>query len=94
MAATGFLLLTPFSLTGIGGMQITHVVHAGLAALMVAAILGHIYIGTIGMEGAFDAMGRGEVDETWAREHHLGWYREQTENSPPEPTAAEARRPG
>lgn len=77
MAVTGYMLLTPFSWTGISGIQIAHVVHAVLAALMVAMILGHIYIGTLGMEGAFDAMGRGEVDETWAVEHHRGWYEAQ-----------------
>jgi formate dehydrogenase subunit gamma len=36
--------------------------------------LGHIYIGTLGMEGAYDAMRTGYVDETWAREHHEYWY--------------------
>jgi formate dehydrogenase subunit gamma len=36
--------------------------------------LGHIYLGTIGMEGAYDAMRHGYVDDTWAREHHQLWY--------------------
>lgn len=74
LAVSGTLLMVPFWLTGIGGMQVAHVVHAVLAALMVAGILAHIYIGSVGMEGAFEAMGRGEVDENWAREHHRGWY--------------------
>ena len=39
-------------------------------------ILAHIYIGTIGMEGAFDAMGNGEVELKWAREHHALWVDE------------------
>ncbi|PWC36951.1 formate dehydrogenase subunit gamma [Azospirillum sp. TSO22-1] len=77
LAATGFLLLAPFALTGIGGMQIIHVVHGALAALMIAIILAHIYIGSVGMEGAFDAMGTGHVDENWARDHHRRWYDEQ-----------------
>ena len=38
-----------------------------------AIILGHIYIGSVGMEGAFAAMGDGQVDENWAREHHGLW---------------------
>ena len=46
---------------------------AGARDQMIAAILAHIYIGTIGMEGAFDAMGSGEVDLNWAREHHSLW---------------------
>ncbi|MGQ9370330.1 formate dehydrogenase subunit gamma [Azospirillum sp. ST 5-10] len=77
MALTGYLLMTPFYYTGVGGMQIVHVIHALLAMLLTAAIFGHIYIGTVGMEGAFDAMGRGVVDENWAIEHHKGWYDEQ-----------------
>jgi len=36
-------------------------------------IIAHIYIGTLGMEGAFEAMGSGDVDLEWAREHHSIW---------------------
>ncbi|MBP2316753.1 formate dehydrogenase subunit gamma [Azospirillum soli] len=77
LAISGFLLMLPFSVTGISGMQILHVVHGVVAALLIAVIIAHIYIGSIGMEGAFDAMGRGEVDENWARDHHRRWYEEQ-----------------
>jgi formate dehydrogenase subunit gamma len=44
--------------------------------LFIAAMIGHIYIGTIGMEGAFEAMGEGTVDINWAREHHELWLEE------------------
>ena len=74
LALSGFFLMAPFFVTGIHGMQIGHVVHAVLAGILIAIIIGHIYIGTIGMEGAFDAMGSGKVDENWAREHHSRWY--------------------
>lgn len=74
MAATGYLLMLPFSYAGIGGMQAAQVAHAVLAIAMIAAILVHVYIGTIGMEGAFAAMGSGRVDANWAREHHRRWY--------------------
>jgi formate dehydrogenase subunit gamma len=74
MAVTGYLLMLPFSYTGIGGMQVAHAIHAVLAGLMIAVIIAHIYIGTVGMEGAFSAMGSGQVDENWAREHHSRWY--------------------
>jgi formate dehydrogenase subunit gamma len=40
-------------------------------------MLGHIYIGTIGMEGAFEAMGTGEVDVNWAKQHHSLWLDEE-----------------
>jgi formate dehydrogenase subunit gamma len=45
--------------------------------LMIAVILAHIYIGTLGMEGAFDAMGTGRVDYNWAREHHALWVEDE-----------------
>ena len=47
--------------------------HGIIAFVLIVIAMGHIYIGTIGMEGAFDAMGSGEVDEEWAREHHSIW---------------------
>lgn len=77
MTVTGYLLMAPFAVTGVSGMQVFHVIHTLMAVLMIAVILAHIYIGTLGMEGAFEAMGRGEVDENWAREHHRGWYEAQ-----------------
>ena len=57
-----------------GNMQIAHMVHASASVLMMAMFLGHIYMGTIGMQGAFKAMKTGYVDETWAKEHHELWY--------------------
>jgi formate dehydrogenase subunit gamma len=57
-----------------GDMQIAHMVHAVATVLMMAMFLGHIYMGTIGMDGAYDAMKTGYVDETWAKEHHELWY--------------------
>ena len=57
-----------------GNMQIAHLLHASAAAVMMALFLGHIYLGTIGMRGAFRAMKTGYVDETWAKEHHKLWY--------------------
>lgn len=77
LAVTGVMMMTPFAVTGVGGMQVMHVIHGILAAVLIAGIVAHIYIGTLGMEGAFDAMGSGWVDENWAREHHSAWYREQ-----------------
>jgi formate dehydrogenase subunit gamma len=77
VAASGYLLLFPFYITNILGMQVAQVVHAIIAVLFVAVILAHIYIGTLGMEGAFEAMGTGEVDLNWAKEHHDLWLRDQ-----------------
>jgi len=55
-------------------MQIAHMIHAAASVLMLAMFIGHIYIGTIGMQGAYQGMRTGYVDETWAREHHEHWY--------------------
>ena len=77
VAISGFLLLFPFYVTNIFGMQISQAVHGIIALLFIALILGHIYIGTAGMEGAFEAMGTGEVDYNWAKEHHDLWLKEQ-----------------
>ena len=57
-------------------MQISNIVHAVAAVLFMAMSLGHIYLGTVGMEGSYDAMRHGTVDETWAKEHHELWYRD------------------
>ncbi|MFB9149698.1 formate dehydrogenase subunit gamma [Roseovarius ramblicola] len=57
-------------------MQLATLWHTIVAFLLIAIILAHIYIGSLGMEGAFDAMGTGEVEEQWAREHHGLWLEE------------------
>jgi formate dehydrogenase subunit gamma len=77
ISASGFLLLFPFFGTDIADMQLAQVIHAVVAVLFIALILGHIYIGTLGMEGAFEAMGTGEVDLNWAKEHHDRWLAQQ-----------------
>ncbi len=83
VSVSGFLLLFPFFGTDIAEMQLAQVVHAVVAVLFVALILAHIYIGTLGMEGAFEAMGTGEVDLNWAKEHHDLWLAQQLANQDP-----------
>ncbi|MDB4021309.1 formate dehydrogenase subunit gamma [Litorivicinus sp.] len=58
-------------------MQLSHLWHASVAITMIIAIVAHIYIGSVGMEGAFDAMGSGQVDLEWARQHHDLWVEEE-----------------
>ena len=72
--AIGFAL--PTNLLPIQEMQLSQLWHGVIALVLIAVILAHIYIGTLGMEGAFDAMGTGKVDENWAREHHDLWVEE------------------
>lgn len=71
-----FGLDLPTNLTPVAEMQLATAWHAVVALILIAIIIAHIYIGTLGMEGAFDAMGTGEVDENWAKEHHSVWVKE------------------
>ncbi len=77
VAVSGYVLIFPFFVTDIAGMQLAHIVHGVISVLMIAAMLGHIYIGSLGMEGAFDAMGSGQVDLNWAKEHHSLWVEDE-----------------
>ncbi|MGN6460419.1 MAG: formate dehydrogenase subunit gamma [Pseudolabrys sp.] len=77
VAVSGYVLMFPFYVTDIAGMQTAQMVHATVSVLFIAVMLAHIYIGTIGMEGAFVAMGEGTVDVNWAKEHHSLWLQQE-----------------
>lgn len=77
MSLSGWFLLFPYLPANVTTMQFWTVIHAVIAMLFIAVMLAHIYIGSIGMEGAFDAMGTGEVDLNWAKEHHSLWVEEE-----------------
>jgi len=92
-ATSGYVLIFPFYGTDIQTMQSAAMIHSVIAMLFIAAMLGHIYIGTIGMEGAFEAMAEGTVDFNWAKEHHSLWLAEEAARtsaspSPPHPKVA------
>ena len=76
-AITGYLLMFPFYATDIAGMQLAQMVHGIVGVVFIAVMLAHIYIGSIGMQGAFEAMGNGEVDVNWAQQHHSLWLEKQ-----------------
>jgi formate dehydrogenase subunit gamma len=78
-AVTGYLLMFPFYATDVSGMQLAQMVHGIVGLLFVAVMLAHIYIGSIGMQGAFEAMGKGEVDVNWAQQHHSLWLAKEVE---------------
>jgi formate dehydrogenase subunit gamma len=88
----GFLNLfgagLPTNLTSLEETQLALVWHAAVALVLIALILAHIYIGTLGMEGAFEAMNSGQVDENWAAEHHALWL-EQLKNESPKGASAQ-----
>ncbi len=94
VAVSGYVLIFPFYGTTVETMQEAEMVHAIVAMLFIAAMLAHIYIGTIGMEGAFEAMGTGTVDLNWAREHHALWLDEQNRQGAANPRAQPSATPG
>jgi len=71
-----FGLDLPTALAPLQEMQLAQLWHAVVGLFLMIVIIAHIYIGTIGMEGAFDAMGSGRVDRNWAREHHDRWVQD------------------
>ena len=83
MIITGYMLMFPFfgGLT-VGDMQLAEIFHGVVGVLFVALIIAHIYLGTLGMEGAFESMGDGTVDLNWAKEHHPLWLEEEMRAGP------------
>ncbi len=75
IAISGVLLLFPTA-RSVEGMQFLQTWHALLALILIAIIIAHIYIGSLGMQGAFQAMGTGKVDQNWAKQHHSVWVEE------------------
>jgi len=57
-------------------MEVANIVHSVSSLVMIAFVFLHIYLATIGSEGAFEAMISGEVDENWAKKHHDVWFDE------------------
>ncbi|MFY0616281.1 formate dehydrogenase subunit gamma [Shimia sp.] len=69
-------------------IQLSQLWHGIVAFVFIAIIIAHIYLGSVGMEGAIDTMGTGEVDEQWAKEHHSLWYEEEMEKAKIAPKSA------
>ena len=69
-------------------MQLAQLWHTIVSCVLIVIIIAHIYIGSVGMEGAYDAMGSGEVEEQWAREHHSLWLDEIEAGKPKSQTVA------
>jgi formate dehydrogenase subunit gamma len=88
VSVTGLILDFPNWNQGRELMQQANVIHGIAAVIFMAASLGHIYMGTIGTEGAYRAMRDGYVDETWAQQHHALWYDEVKAGRRPEKMVA------
>jgi formate dehydrogenase subunit gamma len=85
---TGVILLFPNFDQTRAVMQDAWIWHASAALIYIALSLGHIYMGTIGVEGAYGNMRNGHTDETWAKEHHSIWYDEVRSSSRTAPGGA------
>ncbi|HVZ50908.1 MAG TPA: formate dehydrogenase subunit gamma [Pseudolabrys sp.] len=78
MMISGYMLIFPFAGgLNVGDMQLAQIFHGVVGMLFIALILAHIYLGTLGMEGAFESMADGTVDYNWAKEHHPLWLEEE-----------------
>ncbi len=93
LSVTGIFLIFPELNASFTGWQWMQTIHGIGAAIMIAIILAHIYIGSVGMEGAFDAMGSGKVDLNWAREHHSLWVEDELGRGEAKPRPGGAERP-
>lgn len=76
IAASGLLMDFPGLAQSVQQLQIANLAHAVAALVVIAAALGHIYLGTVGVEGALEGMTTGRVDETWGLEHHDLWAKD------------------
>jgi formate dehydrogenase subunit gamma len=74
VCVTGLILDFPLFGQTRAAMQTANVIHDLCAVIWIAAALGHMYIGTLGTEGALEAMTRGTVSAEWAKQHHSVWY--------------------
>ena len=79
LIVTGLILLFPNFDQTRSTMQVMNIIHMLAAYLSIALALVHIYLGTLGMEGAYRAMRDGYVDASWAEHHHLRWYQKVAE---------------
>jgi formate dehydrogenase subunit gamma len=93
VSVTGLILDFPNWNQGREAMQQANVIHAIAAVLFIAGSFGHIYLGSLGMEGTYRAMRDGYVDETWARQHHALWYEDIKAGKRPEKIMAGAAQP-
>jgi len=71
--AVGYPLGLNTALSPVEEMQYSQMWHTIIGVAMTVIVIAHIYIGSVGMQGAFSAMGSGKVDLNWAREHHDLW---------------------
>lgn len=82
LSVSGYIMMFRPESVAVSGFQLATIVHGVTGLVLVAIIAAHIYIGSVGMEGAFAAMGRGKVDLNWAKSHHSIWVDKVAKNRP------------
>jgi formate dehydrogenase subunit gamma len=93
LSVSGYIMMFRPESVALAGMQFSTVVHGVTGLILVAIIAAHIYIGSVGMEGAFDAMGKGTVDLNWAKSHHSIWVDKVAKDRPQDISLARAPAP-
>ncbi len=73
LSGSGILMEFPWLAQNLQQLQLATIVHGIAATIVIGFAVGHIYLGTIGVEGALEGMTQGQVDENWAQEHHHLW---------------------
>ncbi len=94
LSFTGINLLFPFVLFDLQQIQWMQAIHGTASQILCMLMIAHIYIGTVGMEGSFESMTTGQVDENWAREHHDIWLKEIQEKEAKKRAEASGVAPG
>lgn len=80
LSVSGMILVSPSFGQGRLIMELSHVVHVVSALVLIVASLGHMYMGSVGIEGALEGMKTGYVDVNWAKAHHDRWAKECDDN--------------
>ena len=94
MIISGYILMFPFyGGLNVSNMELAQIFHGVVGMLFIALILAHIYLGAVGMEGAFEAMAEGTVDYNWAKEHHSLWLKQEVERGAGETSRQAMARP-
>jgi formate dehydrogenase subunit gamma len=74
---SGIILWRAYFTFPVDLVRLGAVVHAAIAAIMIAMIFVHVYA-ALWVRGTVRAMVYGTVTRAWAKQHHRAWYRQVT----------------
>ena len=93
IVVSGLILDFPILAFSRETLELSHVLHTISAMIVLAVALGHIYMGTVGVEGAYETMATGYCDANWAKEHHDYWYQDMISGRDPHADVEEGAQP-